>query len=295
MKILIIGGTGQLGSDLCNSFRDAGHNVLGLSRADLDITAPDAVRRRLCDDRPELVINCSVFHPVDECETHPEKSLAVNALAVRDLAIAVRDVHSRLVHISSDYVFDGDQSSPYVESDPTYPKSVFGVSKVAGEQFVRNGIREHFIVRTSGLYGLTGSRVKKGNFVETMLRLGKERGEVKVVCDLRMAQTFTGSLALQILRLVSTEHYGTYHASDHGDYSWYEFAQAIFAAARMDVRVRPAKWSEMAGNSLAPRPAYSVLRNARLEQLGLDCMTRIDTSLQQYLTLRHNLVSVATA
>ena len=142
----------------------------------------------------------------------------------------------------------------------------------------------HFIIRTSGLYGLTGSRVKRGNFVETMLRLGKQNGEVRVVNDLRMAQTSTWNLAKQVLSLVRSGNYGTYHASDHGDYSWYEFAKKIFDYSRMNVTVTPVSWRDMP--SLAPRPRYSVLENRRLKKLGLDQMQPIDTALQVYLKAR---------
>jgi dTDP-4-dehydrorhamnose reductase len=161
---------------------------------------------------------------------------------------------------------------------------VFGVSKVAGEQLLRAVLPRHFIIRTSGLYGVAGSRVKKGNFVETMLRLGGRDGHVRVVDDLRMAQTYTGNLAKQILSLIRTEHYGTYHASDHGDYSWYEFAQKIFEYAGMRVEVTPVSWRDMP--SVAVRPRYSVLENRRLKALGLDQMQPIDTALRAYLSSR---------
>jgi len=189
-----------------------------------------------------------------------------------------------LVHLSSDFVFDGEQGRPYCEEDAVRPLSVFGASKVAGEQLLRAVLPSHFIIRTSGLYGLTGSRVKRGNFVETMLRLGKQNGEVRVVNDLRMAQTSTQNLAKQVLVLIRTKNYGTYHATDHGDYSWYEFSKKIFEYSRMSVTVTPVSWREMP--QAAPRPRYSVLENRRLKELGLDQMQPIDTALQAYLTAR---------
>jgi len=144
----------------------------------------------------------------------------------------------------------------------------------------------HFIVRTSGLYGLNGSRVKRGNFVETMLRLGKQDGSVKVVDDLRMAQTSTQNLVRQTLALMQTDHYGTYHASDHGDYSWYQFAKKIFEFAGMNVTVTPVSWRTM--TALAPRPRRSVLENRHLQSLGLDIMQPIDVALQGYLKAREH-------
>ena len=281
MRLVIIGGNGQLGSDLAEVFRDAHEDVVSLSRSELDITQSSALREKLCQYHPDIILNCSVFHPVDECENDPERSFAVNATAVRDLALAAKNLQAAVVQFSSDYVFDGELGRPYKEWDTPTPVSVFGVSKVAGEQLLRAVLPCHFILRTSGLYGLAGSRVKRGNFVDTMLRLGKQNGAVRVVNDLRMAQTSTRSLARQVLALIRTQHYGTYHASDHGDYSWYEFAKKIFEYSAMEVNVTPVSWRDMP--FVAPRPRYSVLENCRLKALGMDQMQPIDTALQEYL------------
>ncbi len=166
MRIVIIGGSGQVGSDLARVLRDMHEDVWALSRSDLDITEKLALSDKLGKHNPDVIINCSVYHPVDECETNPGRSFAVNAIAVRDLGLAAKDLHASMVHFSSDYVFDGEQGRPYCEEDSLRPLSVFGVSKVAGEQLLRAVLPNHFIIRTSGLYGLTGSRVKGGNFVE---------------------------------------------------------------------------------------------------------------------------------
>lgn len=284
MRLVIIGGGGQLGSDLAEVLRDTNEDVVSLSRRELDITEGSALREKLSRYDPNVIINCSVYHPVDECENNPERSFAVNATAVRDLALAARDLQAAVVHFSSDYVFDGELGRPYQEEDAPTPVNVFGVSKVAGEQFLRAVLPSHFIIRTSGLYGLAGSRVKRGNFVETMLRLGKQGGQVRVVNDLRMAQTSTQNVARQVLALIRSEHYGTYHASDHGDYSWYEFAKKIFEYSGMDVKVTPISWRDMP--SVAPRPRYSVLENCRLKALEMDQMRPIDAALQAYLNSR---------
>ena len=284
MRVIVIGAAGQLGSDLVQAFREQHEDVIPLSRKELDITQPPALRETFGQYRPEVIVNCSVYHPVDDCETRPDLSFAVNATAVRELGLAARECGAAVVHFSSDYVFDGELGRPYGEEDSPNPQSVFGVSKVAGEQLLRAVLPRHFIIRTSGLYGVVGSRVKKGNFVETMLRLGARDGHVRVVNDLRMAQTYTGNLAKQILSLIRTEYYGTYHASDHGDYSWYEFAQKIFEFAGMKVEMTPVSWRDMP--FVAVRPRYSVLENRRLEALGLDQMQPIDTALQTYLSSR---------
>jgi dTDP-4-dehydrorhamnose reductase len=287
MRIVIVGSNGQVGSDLARALRERHEDFVALSRSDLDVTDRTTLGERLRQHNPDVIINCSVYHPVDECETNPERSFAVNAIAVRDLAIAAKDLHASMVHFSSDYVFDGEQGRPYSEEDSLRPLSVFGVSKVAGEQLLRAVLPNHFIVRTSGLYGLTGSRVKRGNFVETMLRLGGQNGKVRVVNDLRMAQTSTQNLAKQVLALIHTRSYGTYHASDHGDYSWYEFAKKIFDYSKMNVAVSPVSWRDMP--AVAPRPTYSVLENRGLRGLGLDQMQPIDIALQAYLKAREEI------
>jgi dTDP-4-dehydrorhamnose reductase len=287
MRIVIVGSNGQVGSDLVRVLQDMPQDFVALSRSDLDITERSTLAAKLGKHNPDVIINCSVYHPVDECEANPEMSFAVNAIAVRDLGLAARDLHASVVHFSSDYVFDGEQERPYCEEDRLRPLSVFGVSKVAGEQLLRTVLPNHFIIRTSGLYGLTGSRVKRGNFVETMLRLGKQNGKVRVVNDLRMAQTSTQNLAKQVLTLIRTRNYGTYHASDHGDYSWYEFAKRIFDYSRMRVAVSPVSWRDMP--SVAPRPKYSVLENRQLKKLGLDQMQPIDIALQAYLKAREGI------
>jgi dTDP-4-dehydrorhamnose reductase len=284
VRVIVIGSAGQLGSDLVAAFREDRADVIPLTRKELDITQPSALRTALAQYRPEVIVNCSVYHPVDDCETRPDLSFAVNATAVRELGLAARECGAAVVHFSSDYVFDGELGRPYREEDSPNPRSVFGVSKVAGEQLLRTVLPRHFIVRTSGLYGVAGSRVKKGNFVETMLRLGGRDGHVQVVDDLRMAQTYTGNLAKQTLALIRTENYGTYHASDHGDYSWYEFAQKIFEYAGMRVEMTPVSWRDMP--AVAMRPRYSVLENHRLSALGLDQMQPIDAALQTYLSSR---------
>ena len=289
MRVMVIGAGGQLGSDLVQLLRESENEVIPLARKDLDVAARSALKGKLAQHSPDVILNCAVYHPVDECENHPDLSFAVNTIAVRDLGLAAREMNAVVVHFSSDYVFDGGLRRPYTEDDVTNPHSVFGVSKVAGEQLLRTVLPRHFIIRTSGLYGLVGSRVKRGNFVETMLRLGNQNKSVRVVHDLRMAQTSTRNVARQVLALIRTEHYGTYHASDHGDYSWYEFARKIFEYSGMNVEVAPVSWHEMP--ALAPRPQYSVLENHRLKALGLDQMQPIDVALQSYLRSRE-LVSV---
>lgn len=289
MRVMVIGAAGQVGTDLVELLAHSGEEVTALTRSQLDVTQSSELREALVRNRPDFVINCSVYHPVDECESHPDSSFAVNAIAVRNLGLAANELGSAVVHFSSDYVFDGELGRPYGEEDSPNPINVFGISKFAGEQLLRLVCPRHLIIRTSGLYGLTGSRVKRGNFVETMLRLGARDGRVRVVNDLYIAQTYTHNVAKQTLALIRSERYGTYHASDHGRYSWCEFAQKIFQYTGMKVEVVPVSHTEMP--SAARRPRFSVLENRRLKALGLDQMQPIEVGLQEYLAARQTVTA----
>src|SRR5262249_46674493 len=218
MKILLIGEGGQLASDLVPAL--AGHEVAGLRHAAFEVTDRAQVEAALAEHRPDAVINTSAFHRVDDCEEQLEKSFAVNAIGVGYLAQACAAQGAKLVHLSTDYVFTGDQGTPYREDDPTRPQTVYGASKVAGETLVRQRCLRHFIVRTSGLYGVAGASGKGGNFVNLMLRLADEGKPIKVVADQVTTPTATADLAATIARLVTTEAYGTYHVTNSGQCSW---------------------------------------------------------------------------
>jgi dTDP-4-dehydrorhamnose reductase len=229
MKIVLIGANGQLGSDLVKALR--GFDVVGLTHADLEVCDGEAVRKMVGGLRPDLVINTSAFHRVDECEDAPEKALAVNAVAVRELARICADAGCALVHMSTDYVFGGSPrqpEEPYDEDDAPSPLNVYGVSKLAGEYFVRYLCPKHFLVRSTGLYGVVGSSGKGGNFVETMVRLAREGKPIRVVDDQVLTPTYTRELAAKIAELVQTDAYGLYHVTNSGRCSWYEFAGRIF-------------------------------------------------------------------
>lgn len=284
MIVALVGGRGQVGTDLGPLLEAAGHQVRVFGRDELPVQHRERVLAVMAQMQPDAIVNCSVFHPVDRCESEAAECFAVNALGPWHLALAAKQLGARLIHFSSDYVFDGEAERPYLESDVPSPHSVFGVAKVAGEQLIRVTWDRHAILRTSGLYGIAGSRVKGGNFVETMLRLGRERGRAEVVHDLRMAQTATRNLACQTLTLLEAGASGTFHASDHGSCSWFEFAQMIFEEAGMKVEVTPVPAS--AFPAAAPRPKYSVLASERLGAMGLDRMQPIRVALREYLCAR---------
>jgi dTDP-4-dehydrorhamnose reductase len=282
--VAVLGATGQLGSDLCRLLAEKGLPCFPLAHADLDVCQHEEVSRVLKGLRPRVVVNCAAFHHVERCEEEPERAFAVNALAVRNLALVCRDLGALLVHISTDYVFDGEKGSPYVEGDPVSPLNAYGVSKAAGEFFLRALCPEHIIVRTSGLYGHRGSSVKGGNFVETMLRLGAEQGEVWVVTDQALSPTYTRDLARGLWAVVEAGGRGTYHIVNSGHCSWYEFACAIFGLAGMEVRVHPVTSDHFPGR--ARRPRLSALESVRLGELGLSPLRPWREALAYYLAGR---------
>jgi dTDP-4-dehydrorhamnose reductase len=261
-----------------------GEEVVPLAHADLEVCDHEAARRTLTDLRPALVINTSAFHQVDRCEDEPERTFAVNAFAVRNLAEVCRDLDCSLLHFSTDYVFGGPRDMPWREEDAPFPLSVYAASKLVGEYFLKTLCPRHYLVRTSGLYGVAGSSGKGGNFVETMLRLGRERGRVAVVTDQVLSPTYTVDLARALVQLAETGAYGLYHMTSSGSCSWNQFAQKIFALAGMAVEVAPITSKEY--GSRAPRPAYSVLDNGKVQRLGVDALRPWEEALAAYLQER---------
>jgi dTDP-4-dehydrorhamnose reductase len=280
--VVVIGATGQLGSDCVEAF--AGERVRGLSHDDLDIGDDAAVGRVLGALRPDVVVNTAAFHNVPRCETEVERAYALNAVAPRRLARVCAELGARLVHVSTDYVFDGAKQVPYVETDRPMPLNVYGVSKLAGEYEVLASPGPHQVVRSSGLYGVRPCRAKGGNFIDTMYRVAAQQPEVKVVNDEVLTPTFTADLAAQIRVLALEGPAGLYHATNQGSCSWYEFARAIFDLGGLRTPLRPTSVQEMA----APvrRPFYSVLENAALAAAGLDRMRPWREALADYMARR---------
>ncbi len=299
MTTLLIGADGQLGSELRQAFSDG--DLVPLTHADLELTNPVQVRETLIKYRPSLILNTAAYHRVDECEDQPERAFAVNAIAVRDLAIAAREVGAVLVHFSTDYVFDGRQprpypkspqppftkgghrgiSHPYREGDVPGPLSVYATSKLAGEYFIQATLDRYFLIRTCGLYGLSGSRSKAGNFVETMLRLAADGREIRVVGDQIVAPTSAKELAHKVRQLVETDAYGLYHITNNGECSWYQFAMAVFELSGVQAGLY--ETTSATYGARATRPAYSVLDNANLRSLDLDDLSDWRDALEAYL------------
>jgi len=281
MKIAVIGSNGQLGSDVVNEFSDNGDEVHALAHSAIEIASFESVMGALVDLRPGVIVNTAAMHHVEQCEREPEKAFAINALGPRNLARVAGELDAVFMHISTDYVFDGDKTSPYEETDPPRPLSVYGNSKLAGEYFVRATTQKHFVLRTSGLYGKFPCRGKGGlNFVELMLKLARERGEVRVVDDETITPTSTRELARQIVVLSQSNCYGLYNATAEGSCSWYEFAREIFAVTNTAVKLKVASATDFP--SKVPRPRYSVLENRALKCLGLNTLEAWQEGLREY-------------
>ena len=256
MRVLITGAGGMLGRDVVRAAEAVGHDVVGLSRAELDVTDEAAVRRALAGAAPDAVVNCAAWTEVDGAETDEARATLVNGPGAGHVAEAATAVGASVVHVSSDYVFDGCKDAPYVESDPTSPLSAYGRGKLAGELAVASGPGARAIVRSSWLFG-TGGR----NFVETMLALAADRDVVRVVGDQIGCPTYTGHLAPALVALAMGRATGTFHVAGAGATSWYGFAREIFHAAGVDCRVDETTTDEFPRP--APRPAFSVLVTER--------------------------------
>ncbi|MEE9269519.1 MAG: dTDP-4-dehydrorhamnose reductase [Candidatus Krumholzibacteria bacterium] len=280
MTILIFGAEGQLGSDLQATL--SLHTVVPVYEKDVDIVDRDAVSKTVANAQPEWVINAAAMTHVDHCEVEDVKAFEVNALGARHVAAAARSSGSRLVQISTDYVFDGSKKEPYVEDDLPRPINAYGLSKLAGELFVQTLHADHYVIRTSGLYSVHPCVGKGTNFVDTMLRLSRDTDVIRVVDDEVMAPTLSGDLALQIRALIEAKPpYGTYHATNAGQCSWYEFAKEIFKTTGSLVRLEKTTAAEW--NAPARRPAYSVLANGALERAGIHSMSHWKDALHRYL------------
>lgn len=277
-KLLITGAAGQLGQALVQAGPRQGWEVTATDLPELNITDPQAVWGVLSRQRPEVVINAAAATRVDDLESDPDGALRVNALGPRNLAVACRRLGIKLIHLSTDYVFDGAKLGPYVEWDATGPLSVYGRSKLLGEEWVRQQCPDHFIVRTAWLYGVPGP-----NFVTAILARGRHlapNGELKVVHDQRGTPTSALALAPQLLELAATEAFGTYHATCQGETTWYEFACLILETAGIAARVTPCTTAEFP--RVARRPANSLLENRLLQVAGLDRMPAWQAAYQEF-------------
>lgn len=282
MNVLLFGANGQLGSDIVRLWDDPAVQLVGLTRADADVTDGDAVGRLVAEHRPDVVINTTAFHNLPVCETDPETCFRVNVLGGRNIATAAAQAGAAVVQISTDYVFDGAGRTPYLEGDARGAVNVYGTMKIATEDIVRQANPECLIVRVSGLYGLAGSAGKGGNFVETMLRLAREGNSVRVVADQVTAPTNTAEIAEALLPLMRDGVRGTVHLAAAEGTSWHDFAAAIFAIAGLRPDLQPVTTAEFGGP--VKRPMYSVLGTSVAPPLS-----HWRAGLQRYMREKHGM------
>lgn len=272
MKVLITGANGQLGQDLQKVFK--GEEVAAFD-LDLDITNLNAVRNKFKQLGPKIILNAAAFTDVDGCETNPEIAFKVNAIGAANLAMASNDVGASILHVSTDYVFEGQKDEPYLETDSVFPQSVYGKTKLAGELAVTSLTSKYYIVRTAWLYGHGGN-----NFVKTIQKLAKEKGQLKVVNDQQGSPTFTLDLANKIAEVVKSSQFGIYHITNSGSCTWFDFAKEIINLSGIKAEVSPCSTDEFPRP--AKRPAYSVLANQNLELRGFSPMRLWTDALKSY-------------
>jgi dTDP-4-dehydrorhamnose reductase len=289
MKFAVIGAAGQLGRDLCPRL---GGDVTPLDRTRADLTNAELLRATLTDLRPDVVVNCAAYNFVDKAEAEPEAVFAVNAWGVRNLARICRELGCALVHFSTDYVFglDAARATPYQVTDAPGPVSVYGLSKLAGEYAVRAECLRHFVIRTCGLYGVWGSGGKRGNFVETMLRVASQGKPLRVVHDQYCTPSYTADVAAAAAALIATGRYGLYHVTNGGATTWYELAKAALELSGVKADLTPIPTSGYP--TPARRPPYSVLALDALAAAGVPSPRPWRDAVAAYLNERKNRPAV---
>lgn len=276
MKVLVTGGSGQLGCDVCRELERSKIEYKAPSSKEMDITDADAVREQICSYHPEAVIHCAAWTAVDAAEDAPEQAFAVNEGGTRNIALACREIEAKMLCISTDYVFPGIGTHFYEPGDPTGPVNVYGKSKLAGELAVKELLDRYFIVRTSWVFGEHGN-----NFVKTMLRLAETKDEVSVVCDQVGSPTYAADLAPLLCKLIQTEHYGVYHITNKGICSWAEFAEEIFRLAKKSVNVKRVTSEQYPVK--ARRPCNSRLSDKKLIGSAFAQLPEWKDALERYL------------
>ena len=280
-RMMIIGANGQLGTDLVNYFASR-YDLICLTEKEIEVSDIQSVNEALTTNKPRIVINTAAFHKVDECERQPVRSYEVNSLGVKYIAQCSQQIGAKLVHISTDYVFDGQKQSPYTEVDIPHPLNVYGVTKLAGEYFMANEMDDYLILRVSGIYGKHKCIGKGGNFINAMLRQYRSGNEIRVVSDEILTPTSTVEICRQLDVMVKNDLKGLYHTTNEGQCSWYEYARKIFHILKLEVEIRPVPVSFFP--MTVKRPTYSVLENHRLKEYHLNIMNDWDVALEEFLS-----------
>ncbi len=280
MKVAVIGANGQLGTDVCEVFASR-HEIVSLTHQDIEIADIDNVKKVLGEIKADAVICTAAAHNVPKCELEPDGAFRINGIGSLNLAKVSTDLGFKLVQYSTDYVFDGRKQKPYVETDSVFPQSVYAITKYAGEQFILNYSTRHFVIRVSGIYGKIPCRAKGGNFISTMVKLSKEKPEVRVVKDEILTPTPTKEIAKNTLALIETDAFDVYHMTCEGEVSWYEFARTIFETLQLKTPLFEASVKDFP--LVVKRPFYSVLENANLKKINLNRMPHWKDALTAFL------------
>ena len=283
-RAVVFGAAGQLGKELVQELQRRRFTVSAWDRAQVDITDPAAVEKALASYDAEVVFNAAAYNQVDVAEKEPQAAFLVNALAVRNLALACRQIDAQLVHFSTDYVFDGAARHPYVEEDPPHPLGAYAVSKLAGELYAQAYLDRALVVRTSGVFGPGGLTTARGNFVELMLRLAASPNPIRVVEDHVASPTFAPLLASRTIDLLERNLSGLYHIGGGSPISWFQFARLIFDAAGLKPTLLATNEREY--RTPARRPRYSALSNAKMERAGLTPLPAMRDVLDTYFAAR---------
>lgn len=286
-KVAVFGSSGQLGVELCAELERRGHSVSAFGRARLDITDAESVERVLAEIEPAAVFNAAAYNQVDVAEREPLAAYEANGLAVRNLALACRQNDARLIHFSTDYVFDGALGRPYRESDAVRPTGAYAVSKLAGELYAQAYLDRPIVVRTSGVFGPGGTKTARGNFPELMLRLAHEGKPIRVVEDHVASPTFAPALASRSIDLWERNLAGVFHVGGGEPTSWFHYARLIFDKAGVKPELHPTNEREY--RTAARRPKFSALENARLRECGIDPMPPLADCVESYLRLTGRL------
>lgn len=289
MRVLVTGINGQLGYDVVKELQNRNHTPIGVDREKMDLTSTEQIKEYIQNINPEAIIHCAAYTAVDAAEDNEELCRRVNALAVKDIAECAKELDIPMIYISTDYVFNGkkgieiddkmsnkDNYKEYLENDNTNPVNLYGKTKLEGELYVRELLEKHYIVRISWVFGKNGN-----NFIDTMLRLSKDRSELNVIDDQIGSPTYTKDLAPLLVDMIETDKYGTYHATNDGFCSWYEFAREIFNIANVDIRVNPIPTAQYPTRAI--RPINSKMSKQKLIDNGFSTLRSWKDALKDYI------------
>lgn len=276
MKVLVTGVNGQLGYDVVKELKKRGHQAVGVDRKEMDLTSTEQIKECIETVNPEAIIHCAAYTAVDKAEDEEELCRRVNTIATKEIAECAKKLDIPMIYISTDYVFDGTKDGEYTEEDTPNPINVYGKTKHEGEVYVQELLEKYYIVRISWVFGENGN-----NFIDTMLRLAKDRDEINVINDQVGSPTYTKDLALLLVDMIETDKYGIYHATNKGYCTWYEFAKEIFRIADIDIKVNKINTSEYPTNAI--RPMNSRMSKKKLKNMKFITLRSWKSALEEYI------------